>query len=110
MDLVVWFNDWWVVIVNEGDYEDVDGVEGGSCGFIIFSFFGYVCYEFGLFMEYDFICIGYYLESCLENKGIELELVIIGYYGKVDYLFVGVECGNVVVVYKVVVFVKLKLY
>ncbi|MGB3621334.1 MAG: esterase-like activity of phytase family protein [Ketobacter sp.] len=109
-DSVAWLNDWWVVTANEGDYEDADGVEGGSRGFTIFSPFGHARYESGSSMEHDFIRIGHYPESRSENKGIEPESVTTGHYGKADYLFVGAERGNAVAVYKVAAFAKPKLH
>lgn len=100
-DAITWINDWWMATANEGDYEDENGVAGGSRGFTIFSPFGGVKYESGSSMEHDLIRVGHYPENRSENKGIEPESVLSGTYGRQDYLFVGSERGNIVAVYKV---------
>lgn len=99
-DAITWINDWWIGTANEGDYEDADGVEGGSRGFTIFNPFGKVKYESGASLEHEFIRAGHYPESRSENKGIEPESILTGKFSGKDYLFVGSERGNMVAVYK----------
>ncbi len=98
-DALGWIYDYFVVTANEGDYEDANGIGGGSRGFTVFDPFGKVKYESGSSYEHLFILAGHYPESRSENKGVEPESVIASRYGKQDYLFVGSERGNAVVVY-----------
>ncbi len=86
---------------NEGDYEDVNGEEGGSRSFTLFDFNGRVWYEAGASMEHAFIRAGHYPESRSENKGIEPEGIASASFRKQDFLFVGSERGNAVAVYDV---------
>ncbi|WP_434458338.1 esterase-like activity of phytase family protein [Stutzerimonas urumqiensis] len=84
---------------NEGDYEDADGIEGGSRSFSLFDPLGGLRYEAGSSLEQAFIWAGHYPESRSENKGIEPEGVASARYGRQHYLFVGSERGNAVAVY-----------
>lgn len=99
-DAITWLNNWWMVTANEGDYEDENGVEGGSRGFTLFSPFGKVRYESGASLEHALIRAGHYPESRSENKGIEPEAVLAERYQRQEFLFVGSERANVVAVYK----------
>jgi len=99
-DAITWINDWWLAIANEGDYEDENGVAGGSRGFTIFSPFGNVKYESGASLEHEVIRVGHYPESRSENKGIESESVLAAKFGQQDFLFVGNERANLMAVYQ----------
>lgn len=72
------------------------------CGFIVFGMDGIVVYELVESFEYFFVFVGYYNEGCLENKGVEFEVVEFGIFCGCDFLFVGLECLNVVGVYDVI--------
>ncbi|RLT96755.1 esterase-like activity of phytase family protein [Ketobacter sp.] len=109
-DAITWLNNWWMVTANEGDYEDENGVEGGSRGFTIFSPFGKVRYESGASLEHAIIRAGHYPESRSENKGVEPEAVLSGEFGKQNFLFVGNERANIVAVYKAGAFQKPELH
>lgn len=99
-DAITWLNNWWMVTANEGDYEDENGVQGGSRGFTVFSPFGKVRYESGASLEHALIRAGHYPESRSENKGIEPESVLAERFRHQEFLFVGSERANIVAVYK----------
>ena len=90
-----------VATANEGDYEDVNGEEGGSRSFTLFDYNGHVWHEAGASLEHAFIRAGHYPESRSENKGIEPEGIASASFRKQDFLFVGSERGNAVAVYDV---------
>lgn len=90
-----------VATANEGDYEDVDGEQGGSRGFTLFDYTGRVWHDAGVSLEHAFIRAGHYPESRSENKGIEPEGIASASFRKQDFLFVGSERGNAVAVYDV---------
>ena len=108
-DAVTWLNNWSIVTANEGDYEDENGVEGGSRGFTVFNPFGKVQYESGASLEHAIIRAGHYPESRSENKGVEPESVLSSQFGKQNFLFVGNERANIVAVYKATPFKKPEL-
>ncbi len=104
-DAISWVNNWWIATANEGDYEDENGVGGGSRGFTIFNMKGDVTFESGASFEHALIRAGHYPESRSENKGIEPESIIEAQYGdnrwnRKNFLFVGSERGNIIGVYE----------
>lgn len=103
-DMVVWLDNDYFVIVNEGDYK------GGLCGFMIWNCDGLVVYEFGLVFEYELIKIGYYFEKWFDKKGVEFEVLKYVEFDGQKLLFVGLECGSVIGVYDVVNLVQLVLW
>lgn len=100
-DAVTWVGDDTFATANEGDYEDADGVEGGSRGFTVFDTAGNVVDDSGNTFEYAQISAGHYNEARSENKGGEPEGVEAGTFGEDPLLFVGAERTNVVGVYDV---------
>lgn len=100
-DAVHWIDDDTFATANEGDYEDVSGVEGGSRGFTIFSDRGKVVYESGSSFEHEVVRAGHFPEGRAENKGVEPEGLEVATFGRTTYLFVGSERGNVAGVYEV---------
>lgn len=100
-DTVAWVDDNTFATANEGDYEDADGVQGGSRGFTLFRANGRVEYESGSAFEHEIVRAGHYPEARSENKGNEPEGLEVGRYGGRTYLFVASERANVVGVYDV---------
>lgn len=100
-DAVAWIDDESFATANEGDYEDVNGEEGGSRGFTIFSESGEVLHESGGAFEHLLVRAGHYNEARSENKGVEPETVEVGVYGGRLLLFVASERSNAVAVYQV---------
>ena len=98
-DAVSWVDGDSFATANEGDYEDADGVEGGSRGFTVWNIDGTVEYDSGNTFEYEQIRAGHYNEGRSENKGGEPEGVETGTYGEDTLLFVGAERSNAVGVY-----------
>jgi len=100
-DAVAWIDHDSFATANEGDYEDDEGIEGGSRGFTIFNQNGTVEYESGSSFEHWLASVGHYNEDRSENKGCEPEAVDVGQYGGRTLLFVGSERCNAVGVYDV---------
>jgi len=100
-DAVAWIDGDRFATANEGDYEDAEGVEGGSRGFTIFYQDGAVLYESGASFEHWLVAAGHYNEGRSENKGCEPEAVEVGTFDERTLLFVGSERCNVVAVYDV---------
>ena len=100
-DALTWVSNWWIATANEGDYEDENGVAGGSRGFTIFNMMGKVQYESGSDFEHRIIRTGQYPEGRSENKGNEPEGVSFSVYEKNKFLFVGSERSNLVGVYSI---------
>ncbi len=105
-DAATWIDNRYFATANEGDYEDEDGVEGGSRGFTIFKRTdGKVVYESAESFEHVLVSAGHYNEGRSENKGVEPEAVEYGTFGsqgdKMELLFVGSERSNAVGVYDV---------
>ena len=100
-DAVAWLDADSFATANEGDYEDADGVIGGSRGFTVFNVDGSVEYESGAAFEHEQVRAGHHNESRAENKGGEPESAEYGRFGDRDVLFVGAERTNVVGVYDV---------
>ena len=104
-DAVTWISNDSFAIANEGDYEDVNGEEGGARGFTIFNQDGTVEFESYESFEHWVVSIGQYNEGRSENKGCEPESVEFGIFGKGpaarELLFVGSERCNVVGIYDV---------
>ena len=100
-DAVTWVGDDHFATANEGDYEDAQGVEGGSRGFTIFSTTGAVAYESAEGFEHLLVSAGHYNEGRSENKGVEPEAVEFGTFRGRDFLFVGSERSNAVGIYDV---------
>ncbi|GAB1257576.1 esterase-like activity of phytase family protein [Aurantivibrio plasticivorans] len=98
-DAIAWVGNHWIASANEGDYEDENGVEGGSRGFTLFKRNGKVKYESGASFEHHVLRAGHYPENRSENKGIEPEAVLFEKFGRNPFLFVGSERGNIVGVY-----------
>lgn len=101
-DAVHWIDEDTFATANEGDYEDADGVEGGSRGFTVFSRSGRVKYESGSSFEREVTLAGHYPESRSENKGVEPEGLEVTKEDGQTFLFVGAERANVVGVYEIV--------
>ncbi|HUF99469.1 MAG TPA: esterase-like activity of phytase family protein [Ilumatobacter sp.] len=101
-DSIVWIDETHVVTANEGDYEDADGVEGGSRSFTVFNAFtGDVVFEAGNTFEYEVVHAGHFPESRAANKGVEPEGLEFGEFDGTPLLFVGAERANVVGVYDI---------
>ena len=98
-DAIAWLNDKYFATANEGDYEDANGIEGGSRGFTIFDRDGKVRFESGTRFEHALMRAGHYPESRSENKGVEPEGMTFSQFGRDEFLFVGSERGNIVGVY-----------
>lgn len=100
-DAVAWIDHDSFATANEGDYEDDEGIEGGSRGFTIFNQDGTVEYESAAAFEHWLASVGHYNEGRSEDKGCEPEAVDVGHYGGRTLLFVGSERCNAVGVYDV---------
>jgi DNA-binding beta-propeller fold protein YncE len=100
-DAVHWIDEDTFATANEGDYEDADGVEGGSRGFTLFNIDGSVEYDSGNSFEYEVLRAGHYPEARSGAKGVEPEGLEVATLGGRKYLFVGAERANVVGVYDV---------
>ncbi len=101
-DSIVWIDDTYVVTANEGDYEDADGVEGGSRSFTVFdAFTGDVVFEAGNTFEYEVVRAGHFPQFRAENKGVEPEGLEFAVFDGTPLLFVGAERANVVGVYDI---------
>ncbi len=98
-DTVGWVTDTTFAAANEGDYEDGDGVAGGSRSFTVFNTRGDVVYEAGASFEHEQIRAGHYNEARSENKGGEPEALEVGNFGGQNLLFVGAERSNSLGVY-----------
>ena len=92
-DAVHWIDGNRFVTANEGDWK------GGSRGFTIFSKDGSVAFESGESLEHEIVALGHYPEK-RNKKGIEVEGVEVGTFGKDRLIFVGSERGSVVAVYR----------
>lgn len=101
-DAVAWTDDDTFATANEGDYEDADGVEGGSRSFTLFNVDGTVEYEAGNSFEHLIASIGHYPEGRSENKGNEPEGLEVGTFHNRTLLFVASERANAVGVYEIV--------
>lgn len=100
-DTVAWIDDKRFATANEGDYEDADGIEGGSRSFTIFDREGRVQYEAGHHLEHEIVRAGHFPEGRAENKGNEPEGLEVGVIDGRTYLFVASERANTVAVYDV---------
>lgn len=100
-DTVGWIDNHTFATANEGDYEDADGVEGGSRTFSVVRTDGTVAYDSGESFEYEQIRAGHYNEGRSENKGGEPEALEVGKFNGRNLLFVGAERANVLGVYDV---------
>ncbi len=98
-DTVGWLTSNTFAIANEGDYEDANGVEGGSRGFTVFRTDGTIVYESAESFEHAQISAGHYNEGRSENKGGEPEALEVGTFRGTRMLFVGAERANVIGVY-----------
>ncbi len=98
-DTVGWIDNHTFATANEGDYEDPEGVEGGSRSFTVFRNDGSVAYESAEAFEHEQIRAGHYNEARSENKGGEPESLEVGKFGRRTLLFVGAERANVLGVY-----------
>jgi hypothetical protein len=100
-DAVTWIDPDSSATANEGDYEDANGIEGGSRGFTVFNTDGTVEFESAESFEHWLVSAGHFLEGRAENKGCEPESVDSGVFGDRTLLFVGSERCNAVGVYDV---------
>jgi len=98
-DAVAWTDMFSLATANEGDYEDVHGVEGGSRGFTIFNRRGDVQFESYESFEHALVRTGHYNEGRSENKGVEPEAVEYARFGRDRLLFTGSERSNAIGVY-----------
>lgn len=94
-DSIAWIDDTHFAMANEGD------MDGGSCGWTIFSQDGAVVYESGTSFEYAIIEVGHYPEKRSGNKGVEPESVTFGEYNGTPMVFVGAERSSIVGVYDI---------
>ncbi|MCB5173762.1 esterase-like activity of phytase family protein [Microvirga lenta] len=92
-DAVHWIDNNRFVTANEGDWK------GGSRGFTIFNKDGSVAYESGASLEHEVVALGHYPDK-RNKKGIEIEGVEVGTFGKDRLIFVGSERASVVAVYR----------
>ena len=99
-DTVQWVDANTFATANEGDYEDENGVEGGSRSFTLFNTRGFVEHESRARFEHSVVQAGHYPEARSENKGSEPEGLGVGRYHGRTYLFVASERGNAVAVYQ----------
>lgn len=99
-DAVHWIGDDRFATANEGDYEDAEGVEGGSRSFTIFGKDGKVKFEAGNQFEYEIVRAGHFPQARAANKGVEPEGIEFARIGGLNYLFVGAERANAIGVYE----------
>lgn len=92
-DAVHWIDTNRFVTANEGDWK------GGSRGFTIFNKDGSVAYESGAGLEHEIVSLGHYPEK-RNKKGVEIEGLETGVFGKDRLIFVGSERASVVAVYR----------
>ncbi|RDI59185.1 esterase-like activity of phytase family protein [Microvirga subterranea] len=92
-DAVHWIDNSRFVTANEGDWK------GGSRGFTIFNRDGSVAYESGASLEHEIVALGHYPDK-RNKKGVEIEGVEVGTFGRDRLIFVGSERGSVVGVYR----------
>ncbi|NEX15354.1 MAG: alkaline phosphatase [Halochromatium sp.] len=95
-DAVAWVADTYIATANEGDWN------GGSRGYSLFTADGTLVMDAGERVEYATTRVGQYPEFRAENKGAEPEGVAAASYGNDEYLFVGAERANLVLVEKVI--------
>lgn len=100
-DTVAWVDNDTFATANEGDYDDENGVEGGTRSFTLFNVDGRVEFEAGSSFEHEVVRVGHYPEGRSENKGSEPEGLEVGRYRGRTLLFVGAERANLVAVYDV---------
>ena len=92
-DAVTWISNKKLATADEGD------LDGGSRGFTIFNKRGKILFRPKNALEHLVARIGHYPEDRSENKGNEPEGIEFGEYRSGDYLFVGSERSNVILVY-----------
>jgi hypothetical protein len=92
-DGIAWLGNDKVVTANEGD------LFGGSRGFTVFTRGGSPLFDAGESFDYMTVRLGHYLED-RNKKGSEPESVVVGNYGKQEFVFVGSERSNLVGVYR----------
>ena len=100
-DAVHWIDSDTFATANEGDYEDADGVEGGSRGFTLFNVNGDVEFDSGSDFEHELARAGHYPDGRSDAKGGEPEGLEVATLGDRKLLFVGSERANAVGVYDV---------
>jgi hypothetical protein len=100
-DAVHWIDSDTFATANEGDYEDADGVEGGSRGFTLFNVNGEVEFDSGSDFEHELARAGHYPEGRSDAKGGEPEGLEVATLGDRKLLFVGSERANALGVYDV---------
>jgi Esterase-like activity of phytase len=100
-DAVQWIDDDSFATANEGDYEDGEGVEGGSRSFTIFGIDGTVEFEAGNSFEHAVVRAGHFPQARAENKGSEPEGLEVGHYKGHTFVFVASERADIVGVYDV---------
>ncbi len=94
-DAIKWVGPLVLATADEGD------LFGGSRGFTTFLSNGTTLFEAGSTVEYIVTRHGHYPENRSENKGNEPEGMEFSQYGDADYLFVGSERANLVLVYEI---------
>ena len=95
-DAVSWTSLLTLSTADEGD------LFGGSRGFTNWTVFGTTLFEAGNSLEHEVARVGHYPEGRSENKGNEPEAVEYGSYQDGNFLFVGSERSNLVLVYELV--------
>lgn len=93
-DGVAWIDDRYLATANEGDWQ------GGTRGWTIFdSRTGRVAWDAGNTLERLAVSSGLHDDSRSDNKGAEIESVVVATVGGTRYAFVGAERSNFVAVY-----------
>lgn len=82
-----------IITANEGDYR------GGSRSFTIFDTLGSVLFDSGSQTEEIAVQLGHYPDHRSEARGTEPESVSVATYGDTEYIFIGLERANLVLVY-----------
>lgn len=94
-DAISWIGPLVLATADEGD------LDGGTRGFTTFLNAGTTLFEAGTAIENTATRLGHYPEGRSENKGTEPEGIEFGQYADTDYLFVGAERANLVMVYEI---------
>jgi hypothetical protein len=94
-DAISWVGPLVLATADEGD------LDGGTRGFTTFLSPGNTLFESGVAVENIATRLGHYPEDRSENKGTEPEGIEFGQYADTDYLFVGAERANLVLVYEI---------
>ena len=97
---MAWLDDSAFITANEGNYQSLDGLRGGSRGFTMFSPSGRVMYDSGASFEHDVMSVGHYDDSRSANRGSEPSSIAVARFDGDQLMFIGAEQANVVGVYR----------